>query len=457
MSFTTVDPTTGRPLKTYEHLSFDDADRVVQAAWRDFESWRDVHLQERAQALVRWANRLRDIKDDLALLMTQEMGKPLRQSLAEIEKSIETLGYLAVHGPSWLAAKPVFPMSGEGEIAYEPTGVLFAIMPWNFPLWQVVRAVGPAVLAGNTALLKHSDLTAGSAELIVMSAADIAEDVTVLRSLPVDHEVAARVIAHPRVRGVTFTGSTRGGREIARAAAESLKKTVLELGGSDAYLILADAAAASAAQICAAARMVNNGQSCVAAKRFIVERALADVFIPEFVARMRAYEPGDPAEPGTTLGPLAAKKFQAQLAAQVEDLKKRGAKVLLGAEVPSGPSAFYPSTVLLFEKPQPGLGDVELFGPVAMVIVVENADEAIRVANDSPYGLGGAVFTSDVERGRRIAAKLEAGFVAINDSVRSDVRLPFGGVKESGYGRELSPHGVLEFCNIQARTWSTKL
>lgn len=456
MTFATVDPSNGKTIATYEHASFEDARALLNASWDDFEKWRTRPIAARAEALKRWAGALRDSKTELATLMTREMGKPVAQSESEIEKSASSLEYLAEHGPSWLATKSVDLATGAGEISYEPVGPVLAIMPWNFPLWQLVRFAGPAICAGNTVLLKHSDQTAGSAELIVKIAARMTDGVTLIRNARIDHETCAKLMAEPRVRGVTFTGSTRGGSEIATTAAKYLKKTVLELGGSDAYLVLADADAAEAAAICAAARMINNGESCIAGKRFIVERAVAGAFIPMFAEALRAYAPGDPLKKDTKLGPLAAKKFQKQLAEQVAGLVRRGARVVLGGETPAGEGAYYPPTLLLFDKAVEGLGDEELFGPVAIVTVVESEDEAIRAANDGVYGLGAAILSRDESRARKLASRIEAGFVAINDQVKSDVRLPFGGVKKSGWGRELSFHGIHEFCNIQSRSWGTR-
>lgn len=453
MEITTVNPATGLSLEKFHRLSLAEAGAQLDGAWRDFIKWRETSVQARASAVHSWAQALKSRREELARQMSLEMGKPITQALGEIDKSTAALEFLAEEGPEWISSKRVIMPKGGAEISYEPIGPVLAIMPWNFPLWQVVRFAGPALIVGNPILLKHSDQTAGCARLIAESAKGLAGDLTLIRNCQINHETAARLMEHPHLRGVTFTGSTRGGRQVAEAAARNLKKTVLELGGSDPYLVMADAEVPRAAEVCAAARMVNGGQSCVAAKRFIVERAAAPLFLENFVREMRSYQPGPPLETGTRLGPMAAKKFQAQLAEQVADLKNRGGEILCGGETPVGPGAYYPPTVVLFSRPQAGLGDIEIFGPVATVILVDSEDEAVRVANDSIYGLGAAVFSGDPARAKRMASRLEAGFVGINDQVRSDVRVPFGGVKQSGWGRELSFHGIYEFCNIQSRTW----
>lgn len=449
LSFQTFNPTTGQLLQTRQHWTYLQAERNLEKAWHEFQAWKHKPAKERAQAVAKWALKLKECKEELAQMMTAEMGKPISQSRAEIDKCIFTCEYLATEGPKWLAGHKVESNYHESWITYEPLGPILAIMPWNFPLWQVVRFAAPAMIAGNTVLLKHADLTSGCAEIIGRSAAGLAEGLTLLQNIPVDHEVAAKLMAHPKVRGMTFTGSTRGGKEVAMEAAKSLKKVVLELGGSDAYIVLADANLQKAAKICAEARMTNGGQSCVAAKRFIVERSVAGAFLEFFTQELKNFVPMDPKNDSCKLGPLASKKFQKQLQEQVDDLKNRGGRVTLGGVLPEGPGAFYPPTLIVFEKSTPGLGAIEMFGPVALVILVENAQGAIAAANESPYGLGGALFTKDVEKGKELLRDMEAGFVVVNDQVKSDVRLPFGGVKESGYGRELSPHGILEFCNIK--------
>lgn len=440
-SFSTVNPATAEVLKTYHHLSWDVVSNIIEEAQHDFDFWRRQSFQARADILLRLAENLRAHKDHFAQTMHQEMGKLLNEGRQEVEKSAMTCEYYAHEAAKMLQNQKVQESPyRQAEVSFQPLGVIFSIMPWNFPLWQTIRFAAPALMAGNVVLLKHADLTAGTAELIHKIFDELTTPYKLLRSIQVDHETAEKVIAHPLVQGVTFTGSSRGGRQVATAAAKNLKKTVLELGGSDAYIIFPDADLERAAQLCAQVRLVNCGQSCVAGKRFIVHEKVAKAFTQYFIEEMKKIE----------LAPLASKKFQKQIIQQVEMLKQWGGKVLLGGSAPQGVGAYYPATVVLFEENHPELHKEEVFGPVASVIVVKDEREAILVANSSPYGLGGGLFTSDITKGKQVLEKeLDAGFVVLNDHVKSDPRIPFGGVKDSGYGRELSHFGIMEFVNIK--------
>lgn len=440
-SFTTQNPATGETLQTYEHLSWGDAQKALQAADKDFQQWRKTSWDQRRQTLKRLASALREHKSEFASLMQNEMGKKLAEGKAEVEKCAVTCEFYAERAQSLLQNRPAQSTPyAHAEVSFQPIGVVFSIMPWNFPLWQVIRFAAPVLMAGNVIVLKHADLTAGTAALLGKIFADLTSEYTLLRNTQVDHEVAAQIIADPVVRGVTFTGSTRGGKAVAQEAAKNLKKLVLELGGSDAYLILADAEVASAAQITAQARLVNCGQSCVAGKRFIVDKKIAESYIQAFTQNMKEAE----------IAPLAHVKFQKTIVEQVEKLKAWGGKVVLGGTAPQGAGAHYPATVVVFEKDRPEIHAEEVFGPVAIVLIAENTDEALRMANASPYGLGGGVFTRDTEKGKALVEKeLQAGFVVVNDYVKSDPHIPFGGVKDSGYGRELGEFGILEFVNIK--------
>ncbi len=440
-SFSTVNPATAEVLKTYHHLSWELVSGKVEEAHHDFEFWRRQTYNERSQILLRLAEDLRLHKNELAQMMNQEMGKLLSEGRQEVEKSAMTCEFYANEAAKMLQNQKV-PESPyqQAEVSFQPLGVVFSIMPWNFPLWQTIRFAAPALMAGNIVLLKHADLTAGTAELISKIFDNLTTPHKLLRNIQVDHETAEKVIAHPLVRGVTFTGSSRGGREVATAAAKNLKKIVLELGGSDAYLIFPDADLEKAAQTCAQVRLVNCGQSCVAGKRFIVHEKVAKDFVRYFVEEMKKIE----------LAPLASAKFQKQIIQQVEMLKQWGGKVLLGGSAPQGVGAYYPATVVLFEENHPELHKEEIFGPVASVIVAKSEQAAISLANSSPYGLGGGIFTSDITQGKQLLEKeLDAGFVVLNDHVKSDPRIPFGGVKDSGYGRELSHFGIMEFVNVK--------
>lgn len=439
-SFVTVNPSSGIEIKKYNYLSLESAQILVSEAHQDFLNWRKTSFAERSQVLNQLAVRLRAHKDHFAELMNLEMGKSLQEGMAEVEKCAFTCEYYAKEASSILSPQAAQTSYQSTEVIFEPVGVIFSIMPWNFPLWQVMRFAAPALMAGNTILLKHADITAGTAELLTSLFVDLHGTSLLLRNCHVDHSTAEVVIANFLIKGVTFTGSTAGGRAVAKIAAEHLKKIVLELGGSDAYLILEDADVKKAAQICAKARLQNSGQSCVAAKRFIVIEKIADKFIDEFMTELGQI----------ALASLAAKRFQLGLAAQVEKIKDWGGRLVLGGLLPEGPGAYYPATVLVFDKNKNEIHDEEVFGPVAIVIKVQNEEEAISVANSSKFGLGAGVFTADLEKGKRLASQeLEAGFVVVNDFVKSDPRVPFGGVKESGYGRELGKFGILEFVNIK--------
>lgn len=440
-SFSTVNPATGAVLQSYKYVSMMEAEQSILAAQNDFNIWRKVSLHDKEKVLLSLAQKLRAEKEDFAQCVQNEMGKTRAESLAEIEKCAVTCEFYAREAAGMLKNEEV-PASpyASAQVSFQPLGVIFCIMPWNFPLWQVIRFAAPALMAGNVLLLKHSDITAGTAQKIGRLFENLFPPLNLLRNVHVDHSGAAQLIAHPLVRGVTFTGSSRGGSLVAQEAAKNLKKIVLELGGSDAYLILDDADLPRAAKTCAQTRLINCGQSCVAGKRFVVMESAAAEFIKCLVAEMSAIK----------LAPLAHKKFQQQVAGQVEKLKSWGGEVVLGGAVSGGPDAFYPATVVVFKENHPALHQEEIFGPVASVVVVKNVEEAITIANSSPFGLGGGVFTSDLNFGKQLVeTELQAGFVVVNDFVKSDPRLPFGGIKESGYGRELGRFGMMEFVNIK--------
>lgn len=439
-TFSTYNPANGELLKTYKHATYAEVEKTINAAQKDFEFWRKTSFKTRWETLLALAELFRRHKNEMAVMMSQEMGKAISEGNAEIDKCIATCEFYAKEGEKILAPQPTHSGYQSSHVSFHPLGVILSIMPWNFPLWQVTRFAVPAIMAGNVVILKHADLTAGMGELVGKIFSELRTDVTLLRNVFMDHTVSEQVIAHPLIRGVTFTGSSRGGKEVATAAAKNLKKTVLELGGSDPYIILKDADIIHAGRTCAKARLVNAGQSCVAGKRFIVEAEVAEKFCNVFVTAMRESQ----------IAPLAHKKFQQQIIEQVEKLKSLGGKVLTGGEAPTGVGAHYPPTVILFEKDHPEIHNEEVFGPVASVIVAKDEKDAMRIANSSIYGLGGGIFTRDLERGKKlIEEEMESGFVVVNDYVKSDPRLPFGGVKDSGYGRELGHFGILEFVNVK--------
>jgi succinate-semialdehyde dehydrogenase/glutarate-semialdehyde dehydrogenase len=379
------------------------------------------------------------------------MGKPVRQGTSEAEKCAWTCEYFADNAEKMLAPEAVATEAARSYVTFQPLGVVLAVMPWNFPFWQVFRCAAPGVMAGNAWVLKHASSVTGSALLIEELLREAGFPADLLRVLLLRGGPAVlELIDDPRVAAVTLTGSGPAGRAVAERAGRNLKKTVLELGGSDAYLVLEDADLPLAARACARGRLINAGQSCIAAKRLIVTSPVRERFEELLMREMEAFRPGDPLDPDTELGPLAGLELRDRLHEQVSRSVERGARILLGGRVPAGPGAFYPPTVLSGVRPGMPAFDEELFGPVAAVVPAADEGEAIALANASPFGLGAAVFSSDPGRGERIAAgRLEAGSCFVNDFVRSDPRLPFGGVKESGYGRELSAFGLREFTNVK--------
>ena len=447
---TTTNPATGRPLAHYPLMTTAEMRKAIGAADRAFQRWRRTPFLERAERLRALAAILRERGGMLAELMAGEMGKPVTAGRAEIEKCAWVCDFYAEHGEAFLADEVIETDASRSYATCQPLGVVLAVMPWNFPFWQVIRFAAPTVMAGNVAVLKHASNVPGCALAIQELFRDAGFPDDVFVTLLVDNSQVKAAIRHAKVRAVTLTGSTVAGQAVAREAGARLKKTVLELGGSDPYLILEDADLDLAAEACATSRLINAGQSCIAAKRFIVVDAVRQAFEQRLTARMAAARMGDPLDEATEMGPMARADLRDELQDQVERSLAKGARLLLGGEVPDGPGAFYPPTVLTdVAKGMPAYVE-ELFGPVAALIPVRNERAAIRVANDSVYGLGAAVFTHDLKRGERIArSELEAGSCFVNSFVRSDPRLPFGGIKESGYGRELGRAGIREFVNLK--------
>ena len=446
----TVNPATGEPGRSYPGHTLEDAHRAAAAAKRAQESWRRSSFDERSGIVSRAAEILRARKDELARLMTEEMGKTFDDGRAEVEKCAVHCDWFAAHAQDYLAREPVDFDGEEAFVAFNPLGVVLAVMPWNFPLWQVFRAAVPALMAGNGMLLKHASNVPGCALAIeeVLHKAGVPGDL--FRTLLIASSEVKALIEDENVAAVTLTGSVAAGRSVATAAGGVLKKCVLELGGSDAYVILEDADAAAAAKVAATARMVNGGQSCIAGKRFIVVRSLLEPFEKALVDAMRTYEMADPRKEGTRLGPMQSIKARDEIHRQVSESIRKGARLLLGGKVPDRPGAWYPATVLTSVLPGQPAHDEEVFGPVAAIITADDEHDAIRIANASEFGLGSGVLTGDVGRGRRIAAdELDAGLSFVNENVRSDPRAPFGGVKHSGYGRECGAYGIREFVNIK--------
>ena len=449
MSIQTINPTTGEVLETFEPYSQEQINAALDQARQAFLKWRATSFAERAKHLHSVASYLRDHKTDLARIAVLEMGKSITEAEAEVEKCAWNCDYFAKNAGRILADEKVATNATESYVAFRPLGVVLAIMPWNFPYWQVFRFAAPALMAGNTAVLKHASNVSRVALVIERIFEEAGLPQGVLRTVLVPGSETRKLIADPRIAAVTLTGSDAAGVEVASASGHALKKTVLELGGSDAYIVLEDADLDEAAQVAVTARFQNNGQSCIAAKRFIVVESVAEAFEQKFVANTARLKVGDPLEHDTRIGPLARKDLREALDQQVQHSIKKGAKVLIGGKAREGKGYFYEPTILAHVTPEMPVFVDETFGPVAAVIRARDAEHAIELANDSRFGLGSNLWTRDIEQARRLAARIEAGGVFINGMTASDPRLPFGGVKSSGYGRELSTFGIQEFVNIQ--------
>lgn len=444
-----VNPATGETIGTYDEMTPEQTAGAVDEAHAAWLSWRKTVFSERATAMKKAAAILRERKAEFAKLMALEMGKPLKQGVAEVEKCALGCEHYAEHAEVYLAPEIVKTEASRSYVAFEPLGVVLAVMPWNFPFWQVFRFAAPALMAGNAGVLKHASNVPGCAMAIEDVFVRAGFPKGVFRTLLIGSRQVKDVIDHPLVRAVTLTGSTPAGKAVAAQAGAALKKTVLELGGSDPYIVLEDADLDDAVNTCATSRLINSGQSCVNAKRFIIVEPLVAAFTEKLVAAMRTRRVGDPLAEGTDVGPQARPDLRDDLHKQVIDSVAKGARLLLGGEIPPGKGSFYPPTVLADVKPGMPAYEEELFGPVASILAARDEADAVRIANDSIFGLGAAVFTRDVARGERVARELDAGCTFVNTLVASDPRLPFGGIKESGYGRELGTYGIKEFVNIK--------
>lgn len=451
MAIKSINPATGQVIGIYDEMTSATVNEVIGKSHSAFLGWRRASFEERAKPMRSAAEILRADAQRFARLMAEEMGKPVRDGVAEAEKCATACDFYAENAERFLAREAVAMAGYRSFVTFNPLGVVLAVMPWNFPFWQVFRFAAPALMAGNAAVLKHASNVPGCALAIEEVFRQAGFPDHLFRTLMIGSAQVGELIAHPFVVAVTLTGSGPAGRAVAGKAGEMLKKTVLELGGSDPYLVLADADLDQAAAVSAKGRLVNSGQSCIAAKRFIVVDEVRRGFEERFVDRMRAAKMGDPLDQDTEIGPLARHDLRDALHRQVEASIAEGAKCLLGGTIPNVQGAFYPPTVLTDVRPGMPAYEEELFGPVAAVLPVKDEEEAIAVANDSAFGLGGCVITRDLERGERIAADMiDSGAVFVNEPVRSDPRLPFGGVKESGYGRELSTYGIREFVNVKS-------
>ncbi len=449
-TISTINPYNNTELATYPIDSTDKVFDKLHLSNQTFISWKETSIAERAYHLLNIANYLKNNKTELATLATLEMGKPLAQSIAEVEKCATGLIYYAENAEQFLTPEIVATEFTKSYVSFQPIGTVLAIMPWNFPYWQVFRAMGAILISGNTMVLKHASNVTGCALAIEQLVLNAGLPKGVFQTLVIPAKDVENAIAHKNIAAVTFTGSTEAGAKVAANAGKYLKKQVLELGGNDAYIVLEDADVSKAAAICVQSRLNNTGQSCISAKRFIVVERIAAAFIENVKQIMETKTFGNPLEKDTQLGTLARKDLRDELHLQVTKSVAQGATILCGGFIPEHEGAFYPATVLVnVQKGMPAYSE-ELFGPVASIIVAKDENEAITIANDSDFGLGAAIFSEDKNKAEKLATQyVHAGSVFVNDFVRSDPRMPFGGIKQSGYGRELSVFGLREFVNIK--------
>ncbi|WP_113911618.1 NAD-dependent succinate-semialdehyde dehydrogenase [Roseovarius dicentrarchi] len=451
-TFQTINPATGKDIQTYSYMSDDDANATIEKCHEAFLAWRKRSHEDRGKVLKAIGAKLRDRKEELAQLMTQEMGKLLEQSYQEVDLCAAICDYTAEHGPSELATEDREIANGKrGRVAHAPLGVIYGIQPWNFPAYQVVRYSIANLMAGNGVLLKHASNVTGSGLLLEEIYRQGGLPDGLFATLVISHDQSDKIIEHKLVRGVTLTGSPGAGSHVGERAGKALKKTVLELGSNDAYLVLSDADLETAVETCVNGRLYNNGQTCIAAKRFVVVDSMYDAFRAAFVKRMKAIKAGDPTKDSSDIGPMARKDLRDGLHDQVEKSVANGATVLCGGEIPEGDGYYYPATVLADVAPgQPAYED-ELFGPVASLIHARDDKDAMRIANDSRFGLGGGILSQNTEAAVKLAEEeFDTGMVFINGFGMATPNMPFGGVKDAGYGREHGGFGMKEFTNAKA-------
>jgi succinate-semialdehyde dehydrogenase / glutarate-semialdehyde dehydrogenase len=449
MPFLSINPATGEEFFRAEGHRPNQVEAILEDAAQAAPAWRDTPIEARCRLLQQAAAVLRARRDEFAELVTLEMGKLAGEARAEIEKCAAGCDYYAEHAAEFLADELIDTDASRSLVAYQPLGTVLAVMPWNFPFWQAIRCAAPALAAGNTVLLKHASNVPQCALAIERVFEDAGFPEGVFRTLLVGSDAVEKLVADPRVHAVSLTGSDAAGRAVAAHAGKHLKKAVLELGGSDPFIVLADADLDAAAGQGVKSRFQNAGQSCIAAKRFLVQDSVLDEFLARFARAAKGLLPGDPSVAGTTLAPMARHDLRDELHEQVADALAHGATAVAGGHPLDGPGAFYAPTILSGVRPAMRVWTEEVFGPVALVIGVRAEFEAIEIANASRFGLGGSIWTRDLARGERLARRLECGAAFVNGMVKSDPRLPFGGVKDSGYGRELSRHGIREFVNAK--------
>ena len=449
MTIETINPATGKVEYTLELMDAAAVESILAASASAFPAWAARPLEERGDFLRKAGAQLRARRDDIQKIMTAEMGKLRKEALAEVTKCADACDYYADHAAEYLKDQPIATEASHSYVRFEPIGCVLAVMPWNFPIWQVFRFLAPALMAGNVAILKHASNVPRCADLIAEVLRDAGFPDGVFAVVHIDNDQTAEVLRDKRIAAVTLTGSERAGRSIAANAGDQLKKCVMELGGSDAFVVLEDADLEKTIAGAVASRFGNVGQTCIAAKRFIVVDAIADAFVQRFVEAASKLKLGEPNDEATTLGPMARQDLRDELHKQVQASIAKGARPLLGCE-PDASHAGYPASILDHVAPGMAAYEEELFGPVASILRVRDEAEAIKVANDTGFGLGGSVWTGDSERGNRVACQLQCGAAFVNAVVKSDVRLPFGGTKRSGFGRELAEHGIHEFMNIKS-------
>lgn len=447
--FTATNPTTGEVIHQYPTHTSEEVSTAIEDAQTAFQAWRKTTFAERAALMNKVADLMAEDEERLARLMTVEMGKPIREAYGEVQKAAWCARHYAEQAEGYLAPQELASDASLSYVQHLPLGPLLGILPWNAPFWLAFRFCAPALMAGNTCLMKHDSHVPACAEAIGELFVKAGAPKGLMQNLRLHNDQVAQVITHPAVQAVSLTGSSFAGSQVASLAAQHIKPAVLELGGSDPSLVLADADIEKAAEVLALSRIINAGQSCIAAKRIIVEAPVYDAFIEAFHQHLAKLKMGDPAEESTQVGPIAREDLREGLHRQVTTTVEQGGRCLLGGEMPVGKGFFYPVTLLVDVTPEMQASCEETFGPIAVVMKAESEAEAMRIANDTQYGLAASIWTADTAKAQRMASDIEAGQVAINGIVKTDPRLPSGGIKRSGYGRELGPHGILEFVNVQ--------
>lgn len=444
-----INPSNNKTLKIFNEMSPETVDKALSNVQNEWQHWKTTEFSTRSRYMLQLAEELKNHKLDYATIITQEMGKPIKESISEVEKSAWVCEYYAQNAEEMLSDELLESDASESFVSFEPLGVILAVMPWNFPFWQVFRFVAPALMAGNVAVLKHASNVMGCATAIEKAIRNAGFPQYAFKNLVIGSKMVKSIIKNPIIKATTLTGSENAGSKVAEASGKRIKKSVLELGGADAYIVLKDADLKQAAYWGVFSRMLNNGQSCIAAKRFILEMDIAEEFMQLLKDELLKWKIGDPMKEETQIGPLARRDLMDDLEAQINDAIKKGAKLVVGGNPIPGDGNYFEPTIIRDIKPNMKIYSQETFGPVFSIFVVKNEVEAIIMANDSDFGLGGSLWTNDLEKGKDLARQVESGAVFVNGMTKSDPRLPFGGIKKSGFGRELSHYGIKEFVNMK--------